>query len=216
MNMRCHWDPGCPGWMKPGTIEEDINKQEETMLAKSWSELFPLDPVPNLLAQACCAQFAVSRDRIRSLPLARYVFYRDWLLRTSMSDYLSGRVWEYVWQFVFTGQNIVCPKEHICYCDGFGVCFGGEVEYENYAEKVKDRYRHEDELRAWTELNTKWQDGNQESGQPEAGKDIELKEKIDANNEWCDRKKERAKRHGDVAMNRAKEAGRVWRDGDGF
>lgn len=97
VNMRCDWEPGCPDWMHPGTVEEDINKQEEVMLAKSWSEIFPMDPIPRVLAQPCCAQFAISRSRIEALPLARYVFYRDWMLRTALSDYLSGRVWEYIW-----------------------------------------------------------------------------------------------------------------------
>lgn len=223
MNMRCHWDPGCPAWMHPGTVQEDINKQEETMLARSWSEIFPLDPIPNVLAQPCCAQFAISKDRIRSLPLARYVFYRDWLLRTSLSDYISGRVWEYVWQFVFTGKNVVCPKEHICYCDGFGVCFGGDEQYKRYYERHDERVRLEDELRIWNEQNSKWlstpeneRDLLDNPEPPEVGKNIELQGRISALTAWCDHKRQAAKEHGDVAMNRAKEAGRKWVDGDGF
>lgn len=223
MNMRCSWDPGCPSWIHPGTVEEDVNKQEETMLAKSWSELFPLDPIPNVLAQPCCAQFAISRDRIRSLPLARYVFYRDWLLRTSLSDYISGRVWEYVWQFVFTGKTTVCPAEHICYCDGFGVCFGGATEYEAYREKTQEWYKLEDELNVYRELFMKWETSpdtltelEKAQGPPEVGKDLELQGRMDGLLAWSNQRKQEAKEHGDVAMNRAKEAGRYWKDGDGF
>ena len=220
MNMRCHWSPGCPDWMHPGTVDEDINKQEEIQLPKSWSELFPFDPVPQVLAQPCCGQFAISRDRIRSLPLVKYVFYRDWLLRTSLSDYLSGRVWEYMWQFVFTGKNVVCPKEHICYCDGFGVCFGGEVEYESFYAKVKERQNLENELKDWQDMDMAWRSRsgqeNEEPARPEVGKDIELKGRIEGLLAWCEERKQQAKEHGDVAMNRAREAGREWTDGDGF
>ena len=102
------------------------------MLAKGWSDFFPRDSISEALAEPCCAQFAISRDRIRSLPLAQYKFYRDWLLRATLSDYIRGRVWEYIWQFFFTGINVVCPKEHVCYCDGFGVCFGGKEVYDAY------------------------------------------------------------------------------------
>ena len=228
MNLRCHWDPGCPSWMHPGTVEEDINKQEETLVAKSWSEIFPLDPIPNVLAQPCCAQFAISRDRIRSLPLARYVFYRDWLLRTTLSDYISGRVWEYVWQFVFTGKNIVCPKEHVCYCDGFGVCFGGENEYNEYYSKFSEIGTLEEVLKDWkrrdmaTKLlleedisdKTRAEIGDVEK--PEVGRDLELEGRISGLKAWCDQKRQEAKEHGDVAGNRAKEANRDWKDGDGF
>ncbi|KAG4436088.1 hypothetical protein IFR05_008444 [Cadophora sp. M221] len=216
VNLRCHWDPGCPNWMHPGSVEEDVGKQEQTMLAKSWSELFPVDHIPNVLAQPCCAQFAVSGDRIRSLPLARYVFLRDWLMRTSMSDYFSGRVFEYIWQFIFTGRNVVCPKEHVCYCDGFGICFGGEKEYDTYQETVRERTNMEEELKIWNDMNMKWNSGDKGVERPEIGKDTELTEKIDANLAWCDLKKQEAKERGDVAKFRAQEMGREWNDGDGF
>jgi hypothetical protein len=210
--------------MHPGTIEEDVNKQEETMLAKCWSELFPLDPIPDVLAQPCCAQFAMSRERIRSLPLARYVFYRDWLLGTSLSDYISGRVWEYVWQFVFTGENVVCPKEHLCYCDGFGVCFGSEEEYDAFYKRNRERVRLEEELKKWREDSEKIRQLREEGKsdeiraieEPEMGRDLELEGRIKGLQAWCDKRRQLAKEHGDVAMNRANEAGREWRDGDGF
>jgi hypothetical protein len=219
-----HWNPGCPSWMHPGTIEEDVNKKEETQLAQSWAELFPLDPIPSVLAQPCCAQFAISRSRIRSLPLARYVFFRDWLLRTSLSDYISGRVWEYVWQFVFTGKNVVCPKEHVCYCDGFGVCFGGEEEYDAYYRKNEERVGLEKELNKWREDGERIRqlqeegkiDEAREIEEPEVGRDLELEGRIKGLQAWCDERTQRAKEHGDVAMHRAAEAGREWRDGDGF
>ncbi|KAI9738128.1 MAG: hypothetical protein M1818_005557 [Claussenomyces sp. TS43310] len=224
MNLRCNWEPGCPDWMHPGTVKEDINKQEEQMLAKSWVQLFPLDPVPSVLAQPCCAQFAVSADRIRTLPKARYVFYRDWLLRTPLSDYISGRVWEYLWQYVFTGQNVVCPETHICYCDGYGICFGGKEEYETWWQKSMDIAHYDEELRQWHEdddaiKNAQGEgrvDENKELQIPEYGRDVELEQILDELNEWVSFEKRKAQERGDIAMNRAKEAGRPWRDGDGF
>lgn len=126
VNMRCDWSPGCPEWLHPSNKQETLMKQEEAVLAKCWNELFPLDPLPPFLAQACCAQFSVSKERILSIPLSRFLFYRDWMLATPLSDYISGRIWEYSWQFVFTGQHFYCPAQHLCYCDGFGICFGEE------------------------------------------------------------------------------------------
>lgn len=223
MNMRCSWEPGCPSWMHPGNVEEDINKQEEVMLAQSWSELFPFDPIPNVLAQPCCAQFALSRDRIQALPLARYVFYRDWLLRTNLSDYISGRVWEYVWQFVFTGKAIVCPAEHVCYCDGFGVCFGGAGRYEEYQAMERERRQVEQEAKDHGALIQKWEaspelltEEEKTQGRPDAKKGIELEGKINELSDWLDKKLQDAKEQGDVAIYRAREAGRPWSQGEGF
>ncbi len=216
MNLRCNWDPGCPGWIHPGSIEDDVNKQEQPTLAKSWSELFPLDSIPSLLAQPCCGQFAVSGDRIRSLPLSRYVSLREWLLSTNKSDYISGRVFEYVWQFIFTGKNVVCPKEHICYCDGFGICFGGEGEFDNYYEKVKERIRMEQELAEWEEASAKWTDESRDIEQIEKARGAELQTLIEENLAWCEKAKEEAQDRGDIGMYRAKEVGREWKEGDGF
>ncbi|CAD6456387.1 5dd72dd2-5e97-4f65-977b-23592e0fb39b-CDS [Sclerotinia trifoliorum] len=224
MNLRCHWHPGCPDWMHPGIVEEDDNKQEQTIMARAWLELFPLEPVPDVLAQPCCAQFAVSKERIQTLPLARYIFYRDWLLRTELSDYISGRVWEYIWQFVFSGQTILCPKEHICYCDGYGICFGGEMEYQAYLDKQTEKDNLKIEIEEWDIRNEEMQnlidEGREEEIATLEGPDPAIKEKlekdIDEIQRWLEINKEEAMQRGDVAPNRAKEAGREWKDGDGF
>lgn len=62
------------------------------------------------------------------MPRERYVAFREWLLKTALDDRLSGRVWEYLWQYVFGGVEEYCPDEYSCYCEGYGVCFGGDRE----------------------------------------------------------------------------------------
>lgn len=146
VNMRCHWSPGCPDWLHSGNSRESLEKQEEVVLSKCWSELFPSDPLPAALGQACCAQFALSKERVLSIPLSRFVFYRDWITRTPLSDYISGRIWEYSWQFLFTGQHIYCPAEHICYCGGFGLCFGGASQFEEFEELRRKKRNFELEV----------------------------------------------------------------------
>jgi Protein of unknown function (DUF3431) len=223
MNMRCHWDPGCPDWLHPGSVDEDVNKQEEPLLAKSWSELFPDDPIPKVLAQPCCAQFAVSRDRIQALPKERYVYYRDWLINTSLSDHISGRVWEYLWHYLFTRQNVYCPPEHVCYCDGFGVCFGGADEYTAWWDKMWDKRHYEDELKQWYFRQEKIRQATQENmleiahmPRPEPGRNEELERTIMELEAWLSVEKHKAVERGKSAKNRAMEAGREWKDGDGF
>lgn len=224
VNMRCHWTPGCPDWLHPGTLEKDANKKEEVLLAQSWSEIFPLHDIPTVLAQPCCAQFALSRERIRALPLSRYVFSRDWLLRTPLSDYLSGRVWEYVWHYLFTGQNILCPKEHVCYCDGYGICFGGEKEYDAFFGQVHEKEHLEMKLTNWERQAEKIRE-MEEAGQideaqpldvPKFGEDIKLKEQIKELDTWIVKTKQEAMERGNSPMHRAKEVGRPWNEGDGF
>lgn len=132
VNMRCQWYPGCPEWLHPGEALETLAKQEQVALTKAWQELFPSTSLPEALGQPCCAQFALSKTRLLSIPLSRFVFYRDWVLKTPLNDYVSGRIWEYLWQFLFTGKSKHCPSEEICNCRGFGVCFESIAGYKSY------------------------------------------------------------------------------------
>lgn len=214
MNTRCHWDPGCPEWLHPGATQANINKQEEEVLAEAWSELFPSDPLPAVLAQPCCGQFAVSKDRIQTLPKARYEFFRNWLLKTTLSDYLSGRIWEYLWHYLFTGQNSYCPTEHACYCDGFGICFGGEKQYTAWWDKMWEKRIFEDQLKDWHFRHdariAAQEEGRLEDlgrlGVPEVGKDEELEKKISELDTWLRVEKWKATIQGDLEKDVARGA----------
>ncbi|KAI9817782.1 MAG: hypothetical protein M1827_000901 [Pycnora praestabilis] len=229
VNLRCHWSPGCPEWLHPASLEANVGKQEEPLVARAWSEIFPNEPIPETLGQPCCAQFALSRDRVRSIPLNQYTQYRDWLLRTTLTDYVSGRVFEYAWQFVFTGNTILCPAMHICYCDGFGVCFGGEAPFNDYFQLRFQKYIYELELSDWRAKEKAINDKKGEGGGldllddyggkmevPEMGRDVYLESQVEAlGAELVERKRKALERGGDPRI-RAEEAGRSWEVGDGF
>ncbi|KAK3378332.1 hypothetical protein B0H63DRAFT_452129 [Podospora didyma] len=148
MNLRCGWDPGCPDHIHPRNTDYDIFKPEQAVFAMAWREIFPLEELPETLSQPCCAQFALTSDRIKAWPQAHYVALRDWILTTDLEDSISGRVFEYIYQYIWTGRPIYCPEEHECYCDGYGVCFGGPDGYREYVDKRRE----------WNVLNTKVND----------------------------------------------------------
>ncbi len=224
VNLRCSWTPGCPDWMHPRMMEEDIMKQEQFLLGQSWSEIFPMNDLPEVLAQPCCAQFALSKERIQSVPRARFVFYRNWLMRTPISDYISGRIWEYIWHFVFTGQNIVCPAMHVCYCDAYGLCLGGKADLDEYFELLGQRQKYKKELRGWDE-KLKVADDATTAGFANEAVQLEIQDphhrtfltqKLDAITEELDKRKNAALIRGEDPRIRAEEAGRDWNLGDGF
>ncbi|KAG9765469.1 hypothetical protein KCU73_g434, partial [Aureobasidium melanogenum] len=137
VNLRCHHEPGCPSHIFPHEPSPDPAYPEIAVMGLAWTEIFPGELVPTSLAQPCCAQMAVSRDTILALPRQRYVDLRDWLLQTPPGDELSGRIFEYLWQYIWGHTYEYCPSQSICYCDGYGVCFGGEEQYATY-----DTLRH--------------------------------------------------------------------------
>lgn len=152
MNLRCHLEPGCPDHIHPTAPNEpeDIrNIPEAAVVGVSWKQLFPNETVPEVLSQPCCSQFAVSSERVRNVSLDEYVSYRDWLLDTELGDNLSGRVWEYVWQWLFTGQSEFCPEETSCYCEGYGVCFDPDdyKDYFKFRQEARELEKEIDKLK---------------------------------------------------------------------
>lgn len=224
-NMRCYWLPGCPDWMHPSTVtKEDDQKREEALIAQAWEQIFPQYKVPDVLAQPCCAQFAVSRERVQSIPKSQFIHYRDWLINTELDDYNSGRVWEYFWQVVFTDNTVHCPQQHVCYCDGYGLCFGdydkadaffglnfllkeNQEELRKWREQVQaiEDAKKANDLTAWTKLKP-----------PQPGRDVELEDEIGKKTLKMVEMKYRALEHGENPKNRAFEVGRPWKEGDGF
>lgn len=222
VNLRCEWDPGCPEWLHPVHSQASLGKQEEAVLSRCWRELFPSDPVPPFLSQPCCAQFALSKERILSIPLSRYIFYRDWVLTTPLSDYISGRIWEYLWQYMFSGEYANCPLEHVCYCDGFGICFGGETQYQGFVELKMEMEKMEMKL---DDLNPKANREKQLIRDYWQGPRITpfsnlqpayLSDQIQAMKKELKSRKMDALERGEFAQNRAEECGRPWKQGDGF
>ncbi|KAF1809379.1 hypothetical protein P152DRAFT_461565 [Eremomyces bilateralis CBS 781.70] len=143
MNARCQWEPGCPNWLhldRPEIDYDAYNKPEEAEFNVTvWRELFPDELPPPALSAPCCAQFAVSRRRIHARPRSQYMHLRKWLIETVLTDHISGRVFEYIWQYIFTGHSEVCPSESSCYCDGFGICFGGDKKLKEWMSLLKQR-----------------------------------------------------------------------------
>jgi Protein of unknown function (DUF3431) len=211
MNSRCHLDPGCPDWLHPDRPEAEwdlVHKNEERFFTPAvWRELHPNVPVPRAISQPCCAQFAVSGERIRAHPRTEYIRYREWLLNTELEDENSGRIMEYTWQYIFTGQAEFCPSQHQCYCDGYGICFGGTTEagLQNWLDLLKQRERADEMLDALRQ--------NDPNNLGALAATIGERDQL---NKQLDKLKGEAYKRGEDPRNRAMECGRPYKEGDGF
>jgi len=161
MNLRTSWKGGCPAWINTTTsykgstsdlfFSKSLHKNEtlgekfeEPYMQAAFKENFPGSPVPSILAGPCCSQFAVSKEAIKSIPRERYQENIDWLLRTPLSDQLTGRMWEHMWQFLFLGKAEDCLVEYEALCRGWRICFMNQDELDDWnglAEKIQDLKR---------------------------------------------------------------------------
>lgn len=65
-----------------------------------WKE-WELDEIPPKIAAPCCAQFAVSRERVRRRAKDWWVDMRGWLVATPLASLNSGRLMEHLWHIWF-------------------------------------------------------------------------------------------------------------------
>lgn len=170
MSLRCHWYPGCPSWIHPNETSLNGEKVEESVFGESFLDLFGYQSlIPMTFGAPCCAQFAVSRSRILENSLREYLHWRDWLISTPLQDEISGRVMEYLWQYLFSPRDhrspVLCPREHACYCDGYGICFGSEEKYEEHMELHKETRNLQARMRLADEQG------------PQPGEDLETRRK---------------------------------------
>jgi len=120
-NLRCTHDSGCyPHNIRvwPKATEEELenvfNKDYRRIFAKAYMQIMnvkKLDQVPDEVANICCAQFAVSRDRIRMRAKRDYVRMQKWILDSEMSDHEVGWIFEKLWHIIFQEnavQYVVC------------------------------------------------------------------------------------------------------------
>lgn len=120
VNLRCVWTLGCPSEIQ--VHKEKSEMATEAAYPEAFQELFPGQPLPDVVGVACCAQFAVTKAKVHERPLADYEHYRNWLSQTRLPDETSGRVLEYAWHIVFGKPAVHCPNAAECYCRTFGLC----------------------------------------------------------------------------------------------
>jgi len=211
-NLRCHLDPGCPAHLHPSANITDPHQPEETQIRNVWPIIFPGEPVPDVLSQPCCSQFALSRDRILTIPKSRYEAIRKWLMTTHLPDVITGRIMEYVWQKLWTGQDEYCPVEHVCYCDAYGLCFGDKTNFDLWFERRKEFRELAPKLNAFV----KKQEVEPEKEWLKDPMAVALRKSMEGLRELLGITRDAAVERGRDPRIRAEEAGRVWKEGNGF
>lgn len=126
--LRCDWYPSCPAEIRPFAHDAVVwgpgvkRNETEEAIVEAWGQIFPGEEVPQTLASACCAQFAVTKGAVLSRKLEDYQRMREWLVNTRLVSGVSGRVFEKVWAYMFTGEAVRCPPPSKCACEFFGAC----------------------------------------------------------------------------------------------
>lgn len=125
-SLRCNW-MHCPkAQVTPILGHEDDFWGIEGLFASAFKLFFPQDPIPDAVAGPCCAQFAVSREAIRRLPIDKWEQIRQWIwtleVPAEQASMKSGLVLEYMWHIIFGKPAYYCPPAKECYCEKWSMC----------------------------------------------------------------------------------------------
>jgi hypothetical protein len=63
--------------------------------------------IPKEIAAPCCAQFAVSKERILNVDLGVWKALREWLIQTEVPSGQAGRILEYTWHLWFGKEAVL-------------------------------------------------------------------------------------------------------------
>ena len=96
-----------PDWTCTLKRGEDLEDRKFSWLEDNWKDLFGDSLVlPDELHFPACAQFAVHRSCITRHPIEFWQRLYKWCEDTTLENYTSSRIFEYLWYYIFTGKNI--------------------------------------------------------------------------------------------------------------
>ena len=125
-NLRCTHGPGCDPLSVPLNDTTD-DRVSLDAFRKAYPLLHPGSKLPDAIGSPCCAQFAVSRDRILVRPRSDYERYYKWLMETDTSEWDAGWIFEYTWHIVFGRASVDCDStEEDCLCNLYDWCLAGK------------------------------------------------------------------------------------------
>ncbi|KAK5688039.1 hypothetical protein LTS10_000017 [Elasticomyces elasticus] len=106
VNLRGRLSPSCPVAVHPlAATDLDMKVLDPGRdYADIYTEIFNVSRknVPETIGAVCCAQFAVSRDRIRNRPREEYEHILRWAEETTWTDSFGvGLVFEKLWHIIF-------------------------------------------------------------------------------------------------------------------
>lgn len=84
---------------------DDENDKKFSWLEDNWKDLTNnFIELPNELSFPACAQFAIHKSCITRLPLEFWKQLFSWCENNKLENYISSRIFEYIWYYLFSGK----------------------------------------------------------------------------------------------------------------
>lgn len=96
-----------PDWTAKISLGDDFSDKKYSWLSENWFDIFgEYIKLPDTLTFYSCAQFAVRRECILKHPIEFWQKIYYWCETNTLDNYVSSRIFEYVWYYIFSGENL--------------------------------------------------------------------------------------------------------------
>jgi hypothetical protein len=86
---------------------DSTKRPDWSWIEDNWADIFKnYLALPTKLWFPAGAQFAVKKDCILKYPIEFYVSLYNWCQETKLDNYISSRIFEYTWFYIFSGNEI--------------------------------------------------------------------------------------------------------------
>jgi uncharacterized protein DUF3431 len=138
-------DSGYPASVLTRKPEPKSREALETQYAQFheiWDAIFPSQSVPLKLGTVPGAQFALTRETARKIPLNQLKRLRQWIIDVDLDAKAAGAVFERIWHMIFLGtsNSIQCPVPHHCYCSLYGICLESITDAQSSPSTIVEHF----------------------------------------------------------------------------
>lgn len=125
VNLRCIENPGCPNEIQLNRKYPDNDRKAELAYPYVYGQFFNMtvervrEEIP-VVGTPCCAQFAVTRERVLKRPKQEYARYITLLEESTYDDHTLGGVLEFMWHILFGADPVNCEDHKKCWAEVYG------------------------------------------------------------------------------------------------
>lgn len=94
-------------WIQTISRGDEFQDRKFSWIEENWKDLIgDYLPLPDSLTFPSCAQFAIHKSKIIQYPIEFWKHLFNWCEKTELDNFISSRIFEYIWYYIFSKQNI--------------------------------------------------------------------------------------------------------------
>lgn len=93
-------------WVQTISRGDEFEDRKFSWIEENWKDLIgDYLPLPDSLSFPSCAQFSIHKSKITQYPIEFWQHLFDWCEKTELDNFISSRIFEYIWYYIFSKQN---------------------------------------------------------------------------------------------------------------